>query len=207
MKRAFISDFAGVIERRRPVLGPLMTIAAVSLTTSWIIQPYLSHALAAQGPVAQQAAQGALWLSGMLSPLAALGKVLGLAVVCWACSVFLGDRIPLARLISVFCVAEIIFSLRDLTAAGILIARGIAAVHSPADLMIGFGVNAFVRASSPLQRISLETWDFFTVAWAAAICALLCGVSKVSSRSAIVLAFVAFVVRALFAASALLYTL
>ena len=207
MQRAFIEHFAGVIGRRRPILGPLMTIAAVSLTTSWIIQPYLAHALGAQGSVAQQAAQGALWVSGMLSPLAALGKALGLAVVCWSCSVFLGERIPLAKLISVFCVAEIVFSLRDLTAAGVLVARGIGAVHSPADLMIGFGVNAFVHAVSPLQRISLETWDFFTVAWASLVCACLCGACKVSARPAIVLALVAFAVRVLFAASALLYTL
>jgi hypothetical protein len=58
-----------------------------------------------------------------------------------------------------------------------------------------------------LQRISVESWDFFTVAWASLVCALLRGACKGSARSAIVLAAVAFTVRTLFAAAALLYTL
>jgi hypothetical protein len=197
----------GIVERRTPVFEPLAAIAVVSLVTSWIIQPYLAHALAQQGPVAQQAAQGALWLSGVLSPFAAFGKALAAALVCWACSVFLGERLPFMKLISVFCVAELVFSLRDLTVAGVLAARGVGAVHTATDLMVAFGVNAFVHAISPLQRISVESWDFFTVAWASLVCALLRGACKGSARSAIVLAAVAFTVRTLFAAAALLYTL
>lgn len=207
MQGTFIRQFAGVVDRRKPVLEPLVAIAAVSLTTSWIMQPYLAHALSQQGPVAQQAAQSALWVAGVLSPFAALAKALVGATVCWACAVFLGERLQLGKLISLFCLAEVVFSLRDLTLTGFLVGRGIGAVHSTADLMIAFGANAFVHAISPLQRVGLETWDFFTVGWASLLCALLRGVCKTSARSALVLAFVAFAVRTLFAASALLYTL
>ena len=202
-----VRRFAAVVDRRAPVFEPLAVIAIVSLITSWVIQPYLSHALAQQGAVAQQVAQGALWLSGVLSPFAALGKALAAALVCWACSVFLDERLSFAKLVSLFCVAEIVFSLRDLTVAGVLVARGVGAVHTTADLMVAFGVNAFVHGRSPLQRIGVETWDFFTVAWASLVCALLRGICKTSARSAVVLAAVAFTMRALFAAAALLYTL
>lgn len=198
---------AAALERRAPMLEPLVAISIISLITSWVIQPYVAQALAQQGPLAQQAAQGALWLSGVLSPVAALGKALSAALVCWACAVFLGERLSPVKLASAFCVAEIVFSLRDLTTAGVLAARGVGAVHTTADLMVAFGVNAIVHGTSPLQRIGLETWDFFTVAWAAFVCALLRGVCKSSARSAIVLAAVAFVFRTLFAAAALLYTL
>jgi len=157
--------------------------------------------------VALQAAQGALWLSGVLSPLAALAKALACATVCWACAVFLGERLPFVRLLSVFCVAEVVYSLRDLAVAVVLAARGIGAVHSAADLMVAFGVNAFVHGVSPIERIGIETWDFFTVAWACFLCAALRGVCKTGARSAVVLAVVAFAVRTLFAAAALLYTL
>ena len=167
MNRVRIGRIAAVVDRRSPVFEPLAAIAIVSLITSWIMQPYLVHALVEQGSVAQHAAQGALWLSGVLSPFAAFGKALAAALVCWSCSVFLGERMSLAKLISIFCVAEVVFSLRDLTVAGVLVARGVGAVHTTADLMVAFGVNAFVRGMSPLQRISVETWDFFTIAWAA----------------------------------------
>jgi hypothetical protein len=198
---------AAAVDQRVPVFEPLAAIAIVSLASSWIIQPYLVHALAQQGPVAQQAAQGALWLSGVLSPFAALGKALAGAIVCWSCSVLLDERISLAKLVSVFCVAEVVFSLRDLTVAGVLVARGLGAVHTAADLTVAFGINAFVHGTSPLQRIGIETWDFFTIAWAALVCALLRGVCKSSVRAAVMLAVVAFAVRTLFAAAALLYTL
>lgn len=207
MNNVPVGRFTAVVERRTPVFEPLAAIAIISLMTSWVIQPYLAHALAQQGPVAQQAAQGALWLSGVLSPFAAFGKALAAALVCWACSVFLGERLPLAKLVSVFCVAEVVFSLRDLTVAGVLLARGLGAVHTTADLMVAFGINAFVHGASPLQRIGFETWDFFTVAWASLVCALLRGVCRSSTRSAVALAAVAFTVRTLFAAAALLYTL
>ncbi|MGH7653385.1 MAG: hypothetical protein ACREN6_01860 [Gemmatimonadaceae bacterium] len=198
---------AAVLERRTPMFEPLVAIAIISLITSWVIQPYVAQALAPQGPVAQQAAQGALWLSGVLSPFAAFGKALAAALVCWACAVFLGERLPFAKLVSAFCLAEIVFALRDVTVAGVLAARGVGAVHTTADLMVAFGINAFVHGTTPLQRISVETWDFFTVAWASLVCALLRGVCKSSARSAVVLAAVAFAVRTLFAAAALLYTL
>jgi hypothetical protein len=198
---------AAALERRMPMFEPLVAVAIISLTTSWVIQPYVAQALAQQGPAAQQAAQGALWLSGVLAPFAALGKALAAALVCWACAVFLGERLSLVTLVSAFCVAEVVFSLRDLTVAGVLAARGLGAVHTTADLMVEFGINAFVHGTSPLQRISFETWDFFTVAWAAFVCALVRGVCKSSARSAVVLAAVAFTVRTLFAAAALLYTL
>jgi hypothetical protein len=198
---------AAAIERRTPMFEPLVAIAIVSLMTSWVIQPYVAQALAQQGPVAQQAAQGALWLSGVLSPFAAFGKAFAAALVCWACAVFLGERLSLAKLVSVFCVAEMVFSLRDLTVAGVLAARGVGAVHTTADLVVAFGVNAFVHGTSPLQRIGFETWDFFTVAWASLACALLRAICKSSVRSAVLLAAVAFTVRTMFAAAALLYTL
>ena len=202
-----VGRLAAVVGRRAPVFEPLAAIAIVSLATSWIIQPYIASALAQQGPIAQQAAQGALWLSGVLSPFAALAKALGVALVCWSCSVFLGERLSLTVLVSLFCVAEVVFSLRDLTVAGVLVARGVGAVHTTADLMVAFGVNAFVHGASPLERIGFETWDFFTVAWASLVCALLRGMCRSSVRAAVVLALVAFATRTLFAAAALLYTL
>ncbi|MFI5233508.1 MAG: hypothetical protein ACHQSE_13445 [Gemmatimonadales bacterium] len=207
MNHQSAAKLAAALERRTPMFEPLVAISIISLITSWVIQPYVAQALTQQGPLAQQAAQGALWLSGVLSPVAALGKALTAALVCWACAVFLGERLSLAKLASAFCLAEIVFSLRDLTVAGVLAARGVGAVHTTADLMVAFGANAFVHGTSPLQRISLETWDFFTVAWAAFVCALLRGVCKSSARSAVVLAGVAFTVRTLFAAAALLYAL
>lgn len=196
-----------VIERRAPMFEPLVVIAIISLISSWTIQPYITQALAPQGPLAQQAAQGALWLSGVLSPFAALGKALAAALVCWACAVFLGERLSFAKLLSVFCLAEVVFALRDLAIAAVLAARGIGAVHTTADLLVAFGVNAFVHGMSPLQRVGLETWDLFSVAWALAALLMIRGAFKTSWRSAAALAAIAFTFRALFTAATLLYSL
>jgi len=198
---------ASVIDRRTPVIEPLVVIAIASLITTWMIQPYVAHALAQQGGAAQSAAQAALWFSGVLSPLAAFGKALAAALVCWACSVFLGERLPLIKLVSVFCVAEVVFSLRDLTMMAVLLARGVDGVRTAADLMVAFGMNAFVHRPSPLQRIGFETWDLISVVWAATVFAMLRVVFKANRRSAAALAIVALVFRVLFSAAALLYSL
>jgi hypothetical protein len=198
---------AGILERRAPVVEPLIVIALASLITTWAIQPYVAHALAQQGAAAQGAAQAALWISGVLSPLAAFGKALAAALVCWACSVFLGERLSLIKLVSVFCIAETIFSLRDLAMIGVLIARGVDGVRTGADLMVAFGVNAFLHKPSALQRVGFETWDFFSIVWAAAVFAMIRGVFKASRRSAALLAIIALAFRVLFSAAALLYSL
>jgi hypothetical protein len=207
MNNRSAARFAAAIELRTPMFEPLAAIAIISLATSWIIQPYLVQALSQQGAVAQQAAQGALWLSGVLSPFVALGKALAAALVCWACAVFLGEQLSLAKLLSVFCVAEVVFALRDMAVAAVLVVRGLAAVHAPVDLKVAFGINAFVHAISPLQRIGLETWDLFSLMWALTVFLLLRSVLKTSPRSAAALAAMTFVFRALFAAATLLYSL
>jgi hypothetical protein len=199
--------FASIVGRRTPVFEPLIAIAIVSLITTWAIQPYVVHALAQQGAPAQQAARAALWISGVVSPLAAFGKALAAALVCWACSVFLGERLSLIKLVSVFCIAEMVFSLRDLTMLGVLAARGIDGVRTAADLMVAFGVNAFLNKPSPLQRVGFETWDLFSVAWTVVVFAMIRGVFNVSRRSAAMLAVLALAFRVLFSAAALLYSL
>jgi hypothetical protein len=199
--------FASVVDRRTPVVQPLIAIAIMSLITTWMIQPYVAHALVQQGPAAQGAAQAALWLSGVLSPLAAFGKALSAALVCWAFSVFLGERLPLVKLISVFCIAEMVFSMRDVTTMGVLVTRGVSGVRTAADLMVAFGVSAFLHKPSPLQRIGFETWDFFSIVWAAVVFAMLRVVFKMSRGSAVGLAVLVLVFRVLFSAAALLYSL
>lgn len=198
---------SSIIDRRTPVVEPLIVIALVSLMTTWAIQPYVAHALAEQGPLAQQAAQVGLWISGVVSPLAAFGKALAAALVCWACSVFLGARLSLFKLVSVFCIAETVFSLRDLTTIGVLLLRGVDGIRTAADLMVAFGVNAFLHKPTALQRVGFETWDLFSVVWAAVVFAMIRIAFKMPSRSAAVLAILALVFRVLFSAAALLYSL
>ena len=199
--------FLRTIESRTPIIEPLIAIAIVSLVTSWAIQPYVAQALTQQGAVAQGAAQAAIWLSGVLSPFMALAKALAAAAVCWACAVFLGERLQPLKLISVFCVAEALFSLRDLALWGVLTSRGIEYIHSPADLMVAFGLNVFVRSPSPVSRIALESWDLFTVLWGFAIWWMLRRSLRTDLKTSAALALLVFLVRALFAAASLLYSL
>jgi hypothetical protein len=188
------------------VIEPLVVIAAVSLVTSWAMQPYLTHALAEQGTIAQGAAQAALWLSGVLSPFAAFGKAVAAALVCWSCAIYLDQRVSLLRLVSVFCLAEMTFSIRDLAMWGVLALRGVGNVHSTADLLVATGMNAFAHARSPLGRIAFESWDFFTVAWGVVAWWLIRILLKLDARSSAGLALMAFAVRTLFAAASMLYT-
>jgi hypothetical protein len=160
---------ARIIERRAFVLEPLAIISIVSLSSTWAIQPYVAHALAQQGAAAQGAAQAAIWFSGVLSPLSALAKALAAALVCWACAVWLDERLPMLKLVSMFCIAEIVHSLRDLTMLGVLAARGIGSVRATSDLMVAFGLNAFLHPASSLARVGFESWDLFSVAWGFAI--------------------------------------
>jgi hypothetical protein len=196
---------AHLVERRTPILEPILVVASVSLLTSWAIQPYVVHALAQQGAVAQGAAQAALWLSGVLSPFAAFAKAAVAALVCWSCAIYLGERLSLLKLISIFCLAEMVFSLRDLSMWIVLALRGVERVHSTADLMVAFGLNAYLRSPSALARVAFESWDVFTVAWALVICWMIRGFFKIDLRSSAFLAAMAFSVRTLFAAASLLY--
>jgi len=188
------------------VIEPLAVIAAVSLLTSWAIQPYVMHALLQQGAVAQGAAQAALWLSGVLSPFAAFGKAVAAALVCWSCAIYLDQRVSLLKLVSIFCLAEVVFSARDLAIWGVLALRGIDSVHSAADLLVATGLNAFAHVQSPVARIAFESWDFFTVAWGVLVWWLIQIVLKLDARSSAGLASMAFAARTLFAAASMLYT-
>lgn len=199
--------FARIMDERMPVFEPLVLIALASLGTTWVLQPFVAHALAQQGAPAQGAAQVALWLSGVLSPIAALGKAVGAALICWSCAVFLGEHVTLRKLISVFCVAEAVFAFRDLAVAGVLLARGVETVRTASDLMVAFGVRAFLGHPSALERVSFETWDLFSVAWAIVIFGLLRAAFRMNPRPAACLAAVALVFRTLFAAATLLYSL
>ena len=87
------------VDQRAPVFEPLALIALVSLTTTWVIQPFVVHALSQQGAPAQGAAQAALWLSGVLAPFAALAKAIAAALICWSCAVFFGERLPFGKLL------------------------------------------------------------------------------------------------------------
>jgi hypothetical protein len=202
-----VEKLAAVIDRRTPVVEPLIVIGIASLITTWMIQPYVAQALTQQGNAALSAAQAALWFSGVLSPLAAFGKALAAALVCWACSVFLGERLPLIKLVSVFCIAEVVFSLRDVAMMGVLFARGVDGIRTAADLMVAFGVNVFIHKPSPLQRIGFETWDLFSVVWAAVVFMMLRLAFKATRPTAAALAILALVFRVLFSAAALLYSL
>jgi hypothetical protein len=198
--------FARTLDSRAPVLEPLIVIAIVSLLTSWAIQPYIAQSLQQQGAIVQGAAQAALWLAGVLAPVSALVKAFAAALVCWACAIYLDVRLPLLKLLSMFCMAEVLFSLRDLTMCAVLATRGINAVHTTADLMVAMGINAFVQSSTMLAKIATGSWDFFTVAWAILAYWMIRAAFKTDARSAVCLALVVFCVRVLFAAATHLYS-
>jgi hypothetical protein len=198
---------ARIVETRAPIFEPMIVIAIVSLSTSFAIQPYVAQALAGQGAVAQGAAQAALWLSGVLSPLSALGKAVAVSLVCWSAAIFLEERLPFVRLVSVFCIAETVFCARDLTMWATLFIRGLANVHSSADLMVPFGLTAIVGAQSATARIALESWDFFSVLWGCLVFWLLRSLFHKDCRTAAVLALLVFFVRSVFTAAGLLYSL
>ena len=127
--------------------------------------------------------------------------------MCWACAVYLGEWLSLLKLVSMFCVAETIFALRDLTMLAVLAARGIESVRSTADLMVAFGVNAFLHSPSPVARVAFESWDIFSVAWGLLAFHLIRALFRTDVRSSACLALVAFAVRTLFAAAGMLYSI
>jgi hypothetical protein len=202
-----VEALARIVDRRSPVIEPLTIVAVVSLITAWTIQPFVAHALTPMGAAAQGAAQVALWLSGVLAPLTALMKAGAAALACWSCAVYLGERLPLVKLVSMFCVAETTFAVRDLALAGVLVARGIESVHSTSDLMVAFGVNAFLHSPSASARIAFESWDAFSVAWGLLTFWMIRALFRIDSRSSACMALVAFAFRTLFSAASLLYSL
>jgi hypothetical protein len=206
MSNRSATAFAHTLESRAPVLEPLIVIAIVSLLTSWAIQPYIVHSLSQQGALAQGAAQAALWLAGVLAPISAFFKALAAALVCWACAIYLDVRIPLVKLVSVFCMAEVLFSLRDLTLWAVLAMRGLDGIRTTADLLVAFGINAFVHPASVAGRIATGSWDMFTFAWAILAYWMLRAAFKTDARSAACLAAVVFCMRVLFAAASQLYS-
>lgn len=199
--------FGRYLETRPMVIEALTIIAIVSILSSWAIQPFVSHALVQHGTAAQGAAQAALWLSGVLSPITAFIKALGATLVCWSCAVFLRERVSFGKLLSVFCIAEMLFSLRDIALVCVLAARGLANVHSAADLMVAFGVNGFLHSQSALTRLAFESWDAFTVAWALLSFWMIRTLFNTDKRATLCLTLMAFAFRTLFAAAGQLYTL
>jgi hypothetical protein len=197
--------FGKLLDQRPLIFEPLTIIAIVSLLTSWAIQPFVSQALAQSGTAAQGAAQVAFWLSGVLSPLASFTKALGATLVCWSCAVFLHERVSFGKLLSVFCISEMLFSLRDITLVCVLAARGLANIHGTGDLMVAFGVNGFLHSQSALSRVGLESWDAFTVVWALWSFWMIRRLFKLDARVAGGLAAMVFAFRVLFAAASQLY--
>jgi hypothetical protein len=206
MTRRPAEALARIVDRRSPIIEPLTIVAMTSLITAWAIQPFVVHALAPQGAVAQSAAQVALWLAGVLAPLTALAKASTAALISWACAVYLGQRLSLLKLVSMFCVAETIFALRDLTMLVVLAVRGIESVRSTADLMVAFGVNMLLHSTSPVARVALESWDLFSVFWGLLAFVMIRALFRLDARSSACLALVAFAFRTLFAAAGMLYT-
>lgn len=207
MPRRPAEMLARIVDRRTPIIEPLTIVTVVSLLTAWAIQPFMVRALIPQGAAAQGAAQAALWLSGVLTPLTALIKASAAALICWSCAVYLGERLSLLKLVSMFCLAETIFALRDLTMLAVLAARGIESVRSTADLMVAFGINAFLNSSSASARVALESWDAFSVAWGLLAFWMIRALFRIDRRSSACLALTAFAFRTLFAAAGLLYSL
>src|ERR1017187_7345005 len=134
MRSSSAGRLAQIVDARTPIVEPLAIVAISSLLTAWDMQPFVGHALVQQGSVAQGAAQAALWLAGVLAPVMALAKASMAALVCWSGAVYLGERLSLVKLISLFCVAETISALRDLTMLSVLAVRGIDSVRTTADL-------------------------------------------------------------------------
>lgn len=207
MPRRPAEMLARIVDRRTPIIEPLTIVTVVSLLTAWAIQPFMVRALIPQGAAAQGAAQAALWLSGVLAPLTALIKASAAALICWSCAVYLGERLSLLKLVSMFCLAETIFALRDLTMLAVLAARGIESVRSTADLMVAFGINAFLNSSSASARVALESWDAFSVAWGLLAFWMIRALFRIDRRSSACLVLTAFAFRTLFAAAGLLYSL
>lgn len=199
------SALRALVQRRTPIIEPLVLIAIVSLLTSWAIQPLAMRALAQQGAIAQGAVRAALWLSAILSPLTALGKTTAAAIVCWAIAIYLDEHLPLLKLVSMFCIAETFFSLRDLAMWGVLVLRGAAGIRGTADLVVPFGLNAFMHADSTLTRLAFESWDFFHIAWGLVVCWMLRAVFGTALRSSARLAIAVLFFRLLFAGASRLY--
>jgi hypothetical protein len=192
--------------KRAGPLESLALIATVALLSSWGMRPFVAQALAPMGPVAQHSAEAALWLSAVAAPFAALVKAAAAALVCWAASILLNERLSLVKLISIFCVAEALFCVRDLGLLGLLSLRGLAAIHSTSDLIVPFGAAFFIHARSAPWRIAVSSWDIFHLAWAVLLYFLLKESFKLPKRSAACLALTALALRVLFAAATMLYT-
>ncbi len=201
--------FADTLESHTPVVEPLIVIAIVSLLSHrGAIQPYIVHSLSQQGPLAQSRRGGefALWLAGVLAPVSAFVKASAAALVCWACAIYLDVRIPLVKLLSIFCMAEVLFCLRDLTLWAVLAMRGLDSIRTTADLLVAFGINAFVHPASTAGKIATGSWDVFTFAWALLAYWMIRAAFKPDARSAMCLAAVVFFVRVLFTAASQLYS-
>jgi hypothetical protein len=196
---------SGIIDRTSP-LEPLIFIAIVSLAVSWGMQPLIQAALSAQGALVQQSAAAALWISAALSPFAAFGKAVVAAAICWAVATFIDEPLPLGRLVTMFVVAETVFVLRDIVAWGVLVTRAVPSVHSPSDLSVHLGLNAFLPPMTGPLRLAVESWDVFHVAWAIVLFVLLRAVFGRSTGSAACLALIALASRVLFSAVTLMYS-
>jgi hypothetical protein len=193
------------LERKTLIVEPMAIIATISLLTAWAIQPLVAHAVAQQGLVAQATVASALWLSAIVSPFSAFAKAASAALVCWAVAVYLGEQLPVKKLVSAFCVAEVLFSLRDLGMLAALAIRGTASIRSTGDLAVSFGPSAFLHSTSMLTRIAFESWDFFHIAWGLLLFCMLHAMFEIGRRSSAYLAIATLAFRVLFAAAGLLY--
>jgi hypothetical protein len=197
---------SSVLAERAPILEPLIIISITSLVSSWAMQPFVGHALAQQGTIAQSAAQAALWLSGMLSPFAAFAKAIAAALTCWACAIFLDERLSFPKLLSIFCLAEMIFAARDVATVALVAIRGLDSMRAPSDLLVVFGLGAMVGAKTTIARLALESWDLFTVAWGVLACWMIRSKFRTGIAESVCLAIVVVAVRVLFTGASLLYS-
>ena len=153
------------IRDRAPAVAPLVVIAVLNVTVAVLMRPALAAALRTQPNGVAYAAEAFLWLVAVFYPAIVLAKVLLLAAVAWSVVALLEESARWRQLLSVLLFGEILMLLQATLTAIVLHLRGIGALHAPADLIVHWGVAAFIDVQNPVAVALVQHATVFHALW------------------------------------------
>lgn len=153
------------IRDRAPALAPLLVIAVLNLTVAVLMRPALAAALRTQPNAVGYAAEAFLWLVAVFYPAIVLAKVLLLVAVAWSVVALLEESARWRQLFSVLLFGEILMLLQAAFTVIVLHARGLDALRAPADLIVHWGLAAFIDVQGPVAVALVQHATVFHAFW------------------------------------------
>ncbi len=155
------------IRSRAPIVAPLAVVAVVNAMIGLSLRPLILETLSREPQGVAYFATYVLWLTIFFSPVIVLAKAFALAVVGWSLAALLGETARLRSLVSTLLFGEVLFLIPGTLDLVVLYLRRLGGIMSAADLVVRWGLDLIVDASSPVLAAVLQGTSIFHLIWVA----------------------------------------